>query len=153
MMKGKILASALGAMMLCGNVLAMHFGQPVEIGSVGRPQAGRGAGGYVFKNATANNGDWYTKNHADNRSSYGKGIAVFGEDEDTLYIYYNAYNCTLNGKFGGHDIQNKLEISAFTQDIYRITSDEGITLYALYSAYGPNSDYTIIGRRTDGRFI
>lgn len=140
-------------LLFSGNCRAMQFSQAVEIGSVFVDQTGKQ--GILIKNASHNNGDYYTKARKNNRNTYGKGIAQFGNDEDALYVHYNYYTDFGKFYFGGKNKKNTIASPNIVTiyDIFRIDTDEGITLYPLHRFYGPESEYIIIGRRTDGRFV
>ena len=140
-------------LLFSGNCFAMQFSQPVKIGGICLNQSTKQ--GISVENASYNNGDYYTGVIKNNRSTYGKGIARFGNDEDALYVHYNYYTDLGKFYFGGKDKQNTIVppnvITIY--DIYRIRSNEGITIYPLYKFYGAEFDYFIIGRRADGRFV
>ena len=38
-------------------------------------------------------------------------------------------------------------------DIYKMNTNENITIYILSKIYGPEFDYLIIGKRADGKFV
>ena len=135
-------------LLFSGNCFAMQFLQPIEIGAVGIMQSG--GGGVSIDGADYNSGKFYTKYRKDNTRGYEKGIARFGDGEDALYLHYS-YRGYL--KFGGQDINNTIEDNILISTIYKIKSNEGITLYPIYKTYGPEFDYLIIGRRADGRFV
>ena len=132
-----------------GNCFAMQFSQPVEIGITGYQQAG--GTGVMIKGATYNNGSYYTKFKKNNRNSYEKGVARYGNGKDALYVHYNFGKDDL--RFGGKDIENTIANDYLIIQMYKINSDEQITLYPLYNTYGPELNYIIIGRRPDGRFV
>ena len=132
-----------------GNCLAMQFSQPKEIGITGYQQAG--GSGVMIKGATYNDGNYYTKLTPNNKKGYEKGIACYGNGKDALYVHYNFGKDDL--KFGGRDIENTIVNDYLIVQMYKITSNEQITLYPLYNTYGPELNYIIIGRRADGRFV
>ena len=140
-------------MLFSGSCFAMQFSQPVKVGGICVDQTGKQ--GILIENASYNDGDYYTKARKDNRSTYGKGVARFGNGEDALYVHYNYYTDFGKFYFGGEDKQNTIiPPNVLTiYDIFRINTDEGITIYPLYKFYGPESEYIIIGRRADGKFI
>ena len=74
----KFLGLLILLMMIASNCLAMTFSQPIEIGWIGISQVSKGAGGFMFKNETYNNGSYYTGYKKDNKDSYGKGNVQFG---------------------------------------------------------------------------
>ena len=135
-----------------GNCLAMQFFQPEEIGLTGNVQVNRV--GIKIDGATYNTGSYYTGNKVlkdRNTEGYEKGVAQYGKNENALYLHYNMHTGLLN--FGGKNIANTIENRYPITYIYRINSDEGITLYPLYNTYGPELNYIIIGRRDDGKFV
>ena len=140
-------------LLFSGNCFAMQFSQPVEIGSVFVDQTGKQ--GILIKNASHNNGDYYTKARKNNRNTYGKGIAQFGNGEDALYVHYNYYTDFGKFYFGGKNKQNTIASPNIVTiyDIFKIDTNAGITLYPLHRFYGPESEYIIIGRRADGKFV
>lgn len=119
-------------------------------------QAGKGAGGISVENASSNNGDYFNKYpyNKGNNLTYGKGIARFGNGEDALYLHYDMYatpNYTTN--LGGKNINNTISMRIFCDVVYKVTSDEGITLYPIRFIYSSDSIYNIIGRRKDGVWV
>lgn len=145
-----VLGVMLGTLMLSGNALAMTFSEPLEIGCIGMSQK---VGGFTCKNESANNGDYYTKYNKNNTHSFGKGVARFGNGADALYVHYNVYQNRGEVKLGGENIANTVSLNILNEWIYRIKSDDGITLYAIRFWYGPDSDWRIIGRKKDGTFV
>lgn len=136
-----------------GNCFAMQFSQPVKIGGICVDQSSKQ--GVLIENASYNNGDYYTKAKKDNRSTYGKGMARFGNGEDALYVHYNYYTDFGKFYFGGKDKQNTIvPPNVLTiYDIFRINTDKKITIYPLRKFYSAESDYIIIGRRADNKFV
>ena len=154
-MKKRMLGLIIGACMLAGSsCFAMQFSSVEKIGEAGISQAGRSGGGMVIINATHNTGDYYITNayNAHNTQSYGKGVAAFGDGDDALYMHYNMYDHTPT-VMGGKNIHNTIQWRFLIGYISRIRTDEGITLYAIQNTYGPEFDYVIIGRRTDGVWV
>lgn len=138
--------------LLSGNCLAMHFSQPEEIGLTGNLQVYKV--GIKVDGATYNTGNYYTGNKVlknKNKDGYEKGVAQYGKGEDALYLHYNMNTGLLN--FGGKDVENTIQNRYPITYIYRINSNEDLTLYPLYNTYGPELNYIIIGRRADGRFV
>ena len=154
-MKKRVLGLIIGVCMLTGSsCFAMQFSPVEEMGEAGVSQAGRSGGGMVIINATHNTGDYYITNayNAHNTQSYGKGVATFGDGDDALYMHYNMYDHTPT-VMGGKNIHNTIQWRFLIGYISRIRTDEGITLYAIQNTYGPEFDYVIIGRRTDGVWV
>lgn len=134
---------------------AMSLSQPEEIGRIGIAQAGSGGGGMSFYNATANEGDFYRVTNKNNKYTFGRGTVMFDKGADALYIHYNVYQEKHRGRVycGGKNIDNTVQLSVFNNFIYMINTDKGITLYPIRFAYGPESQWRIIGRRQDGKFV
>lgn len=138
-----------------GTVFAMSLSQPEKIGGIGVAQAGVGGGGIYVDNATANDGDYYRIYNKDNNHTFGKGTAMFGQGADALYIHYNAYQekyreCVY---CGGKSIDNTVQLRILIDTIYKINTDMGITLYPIRFYYGLESQWRIVGRRQDGKFV
>ena len=135
--------------MFSGNCFAMQFSQPVEIGRLGLLHGG--GNGVFFNNASYNDGDIaYRKGKT---IAYGKGLACFGNGADALYVHYDYYSEVGIFYFGGKDIANTVSDNFIIFDVFKINTDEGITIYPLYKVHGPEFDYFIVGRRADGRFV
>ena len=137
-------------LLFSGNCFAMQFSQPVEIGGISVMQAG--GGGVCVDEADYNDGKFYTKYKKDNTRGYGEGIAGFGKGKDIIYVHYD-YNVYEGFYFGGKDKNNTIKDDFPCYDIYKINTNEGITIYPLYKSYGPEFDYLIIGKRADGKFV
>ena len=91
--------------------LAMNFLQSIEIGCVAISQT---RGGMRIENAISNTGDYYTLNDRKNKSSFGRGIAEFGNKDDKLYIHYDAYQEDNTEVYvGSKDTSNTLKIHVF----------------------------------------
>lgn len=146
----------------------MTFSQPINTGfSLMFSQAG---GGIFIRNATENNGDFYSRVYkgkkiiydgsGQNKSIlYGKGIAKYGSGYDALYAHYNAYNIRNDAyiHFGDKNINNTIPISAFIfgEEIFKIDTDSGITFYMIHTSYDLPDEtwWTLIGRRKDGVWV
>lgn len=135
-------------LLFSGNCFAMQFSQPIEIGQIGVIQVG---GGILVDNAFYNNGSRYNKKNDTDR--YGKGIAGFGEKNNALYVHYDYYNERDIFYFGDKDKNNTIEDKFLHFKLYKINTNEGITIYLLYKSYGSEANYLIIGKRADGRFV
>lgn len=164
----KFLGLLVMLMIIASNCLAMTFSQPVKTGfSVWWLQAG---GGMSVNGASENKGDFYKREYngktiiydgSDRNGSirYGKGIARWGNGIDSLYAHYNAYNIKndANIHFGDKNINNTVPINAFVfgEEIFKITSDIGITFYIIHTSYDLPDEkwWTLIGRRTDGVWV
>lgn len=138
----------------CGNVIAMQFSQPQKIGHMALSQAGDAGGGMVFSGASGNTGDYFRIYNKNNTKSFGKGVARFGNGADALYVHYNAYKEDSATVYCGSQDGNKLiKVWALNNWIYRVSSDEGVTLYPIRFWYGPDSQWNIVGRTKDGKFV
>ena len=145
----------IGCIIYSGTVFAMQFYQMEEIGGIGICQAGGGGGGMYVGKASANNGDYYRVYNKKIKISFGKGVARFGNGEDALFIHYNAYqeNSKTLVYCGSEDKGNTVQINVFSDHIYKINTDSGITLYPIRFWYGPDSQWCILGRQEDGKFV
>ena len=133
---------------------AIQFTQPQQIGSFSFAQGGKGAGGIRIENASQNKGDYFTQYNKNNQSSYGKGVARFGNGEDALFIHYNVYQKAGGTILAGNkDVKNTYSVGVINQTINVVRSNEGVTIYPIISDYGPEKAYTVIGRQKDGKFV
>lgn len=131
--------------------LAMNFSQPIEIGCVAISQT---RGGMRIENAIHNTGDYYTLNDRKNKSSFGRGIAEFGNKDDKLYIHYDAYQEDSTVVYvGSKDTSNTLKIHVFNDFIYQINTDSSVILYPIKFFYGPEVKWQIIGKDKNGKFV
>ena len=145
----------IGCIIYSGTVFAMQFSQMEKIGGIGMCQAGGGGGGIYVSNASANNGDYYRVYNKKNKISFGKGVARFGNGGDALFIHYNVYqdNQRLLVYCGAENKANTVQTEVFNDFIYKISSDSGITLYPIHFWYGPDSQWRILGRQKNGKFV
>lgn len=148
----KFLIIVMALILITTNCSAMTFSQPVEIGQAGCPDQAPYAG-VVIKGASANNGNYWTKDDPNprkgNMKTYGKGIARWGNGLDALYCRYNYETRSI--EYGG---QNNyiVNLGSSMRYISKIQTDEGTTLYSLF--YGFHySDVVIIGKRKDGKWV
>lgn len=133
---------------------AIRFSQPQDVGQFGLIQAGVFGGGISFTNATVK-GSYFTKYNKNNNRSYEKGVARFGSGEDALYVHFDLYgNSWASGTYvGSKDFRNSFAVNNVGQKISKISTDEGITIYPLLMEYGPETEWTIVGRQKDGKFV
>ncbi|MBR4907611.1 MAG: hypothetical protein IKZ43_01160 [Acidaminococcaceae bacterium] len=150
----RVVGMALSLVILSSACYAISFTQPQEIGSFSFVQGGKGAGGIRIENASRNKGDYFTQYNKNNSSSYGKGVASFGNGDDALYVHYDVYQ-KVGGLIlaGNKDIKNTYSVGVLNQVVDIIKSDGGITIYPIISHYGPEKDYVVLGRQKDGKFV
>ena len=137
------------------NCFAMTFSQPVKIGGIGFPTQAP-YHGYEINGATKNNGESYLENSTLIKNpfyTYTKGNAQWGIGNNALYCNY-LWDSKGSGsfiKFGG---KNNYIISTEGQykRIYRIDTDEGLTVYSIVSISG-SEHINIIGRQKDGKWV
>ena len=151
----KILFFTLMLMFIASNCFAMKFSQPVEIGWIGWSQRG---GGFYCENSFYNDGNYKVEYYNNKKRIKGeKGIAGFGNNSNALYVHYDYNNVKKNHDdtvyIGGKNLNNTIPIKILNDWIYKIDSDSGITIYAIRFFYGPDSEFTIIGKKNDGTFI
>ena len=138
--------------LFCPISSAMKLEQPVKVGRI----IGANMGGFVFENATSNNG---TLSKYGGGKAYGTGIARFGDGEDALYFHYrfgdSQENISAIMLFGGDDKRNTIPINIMITNILKITSSNGITFYMIEDGYDliEEISYTLIGRRPDGTWV
>ena len=141
-----------------GTVCAMQFSQPEKVGSIGYANMG---GFYVEDSAYYNgNGAHLGLGH---HTVYDTGIARYSDGADALYFHYGAEKVSLNGhsynkgysKFGAKDINNTVSVPVMSPILFKIKSNENITLYVVMDSYDlpEENRYHIIGRRSDGKWV
>lgn len=124
----------------------MTFSQLVELGGIGFPIQSPYRY-YLVDGASYNSGKPYTETpqHAKKRTTYKEGIAIFGDDESKLYCKYvyavppsesDTWKYAI--KFGGKD-NYVISIESQYKTIYRIDTDEGLTLYSILEAQALNT--------------
>ena len=129
----------------------MQFSQPVKIGNfyvqIQRPT------GFYIEGATSNNGTRYTKVAPyTNDYGYDKGVAIFGNGNDVIYVHYN-YSADAPEKFGDKNISNTIDIHiGHGGDIFQIKTNSGMVFYYISFGYKYGFFY-IIGKRQDGKWI
>lgn len=140
----KIFGLTLMLLMMSANCFAMIFSQPAKIGSIGHYRDPYG--GMPISGESYNSGKRHTTDG--NATTYEVGIARFGDGENALYCSYN-WNNWKDGylKFGGKD-NYVISLGVGLRYIYRIDSDEGLTLYVLLF-----SGCNIIGRQKNGQWF
>ena len=128
----------------------MQFSQPVKLGMVSISQVGKGAGGYFFLDESNNEGTPKDYHSYYKKYIYSKGIARYGNGEDALYIHYDDKSgCNVGSK----DIKNTQKVGLFCDVVEKITTSKGITLYSFNNIYGPLSEFQIVGRQKDGKWV
>ena len=145
-------------LMIAPNCFAMTFSQPVKIGGIGFPIQSP-YHGFIVNGASYNNGTYYIEKPnsingiKEDFKTYIKGIACFGNGDNALYCDYN-FNATDHNnaiKFGGNDNYIIFTESLY-KTIYRIDTDEGLTIYSIVSISGVEQ-INIIGRQKDGKWV
>ena len=158
-MKKIFVAVVVSVLFVAQTALAMTFQQPVEIGGIGFP-IGAPYHGYVIKGATQNDGKPYNEpnTHLANKVSYQNGTAQFGDGADALYCQYvYAVPPSKNDdwkyalKFGGKN-NYAVALDSIYKMIFKIDTDEGLTLYMLNAQSG-TPHINIIGRQKDGKWV
>ncbi len=149
----KIFGVLLCMMFVAGNCLAMTFSEPVKLGHLfSTPR-----GGFVFKGEHSNNGKFISYINR-NEKVYEKGIAIFGEGEDALYVYYDD-NKKLNVTFGSKDENNSFTLNNHMIeqfcDVWKIETDSELVLYPIniFGGSWGSSNWIILGKRSDGAFV
>ena len=133
--------------LLSENVSAMTFSQPEEIGWIGHyfqsPWEGLPISGESY-----NSGKPHKENDGTSAKTYEVGIARFGNGDDALYCSYDYKDDYI--KFGGKD-NYVLSTGKGFKEIYKIDSDEGLTVYILDTLRFGGFD--IIGRQRNGKWL
>lgn len=146
----KILGLTLMLIFIASNCLAMTFSQPEKIGGIGFPVQ-TPYRYYLVNGASYNSGTPYTEQY-NGKITYKEGIAVFGNGEKALYCQYvHALNWKYAFKFGGKN-NYVIAIDSQYKKIYKIDTDEGLTLYLIERNSG-SERINIIGRQKDGKWV
>lgn len=129
---------------------AMIISQPVKIGEIRTGQVAE----FKFKGELANN--WQRRSSLGGRvyDAYTKGIAIFGNSGHKLYFHYQIEPSIT--RYGDSDLGNTIDINTGFTQIYQLNTTECITLYVIDSCCSEFHDginYTLIGKRQDGRFV
>lgn len=135
-MKRIIILTIIVICMLVNHCFAMQFNNPQNIGSF--KQSGKLGG--------------YSANGLTNFSGMQEGTAIFGNNHGKLYIYFKDDRGSRYFKLGGESILNTVEANLGYTTIYQITTDSDLILYAVEECE-PTGDYTIVGKRADGKFV
>lgn len=157
----KIFALMFVILIMSSTCLAMTFFQPVKIGRVG----GTPQGGFWIEGASYNNGTSYENGKLDREwgKLYEKGVAIFGNGIDAIYMHYDCSNTSSSRdpyrpKFGDKNATRSVSLGANEGEAVNISlikNDSNITLYLLHgegSAAG-TENYILLGRRSDGIFV
>ena len=152
-MKKFFIGVVLSMLLIANSALAMTFQQPVEIGSIGYINLG----GFDFFGTSSNSGEPIIVRQ---RTLFKRGIARFGDGNDALYFHYNHGTIEKRYKdqiiaFGSENIKNTVNVNIAEPRLYKIDSNQGITLYLIKDSYDIPEDntFTLIGRRKDGIWV
>ncbi len=132
---------------LCLPCFAIQFSQPVEIGHSVH-NGDMGGGHYITGYNQIKAKKYYNpykKRYSD--SHFESGYATF--DGGNLYLHIESPH-KRELRIGASDKKNT--ILASIGDIYKISTDQGITLYFL-TGDAEGIGFTLIGKREDGRFV
>lgn len=135
--------------LVTGVCSAMSICQPIKLGTI----HGINLGGYAFKGAISVSGN-VVATRGSGLKIYGKGIALYGDKNNELYIHYG-HNKNLIVNYGDKLLSNTIPLQLCDTDISMMKTDTDITLYVIYNYYDMPSDeeYTLIGKRQDGKFV
>lgn len=131
--------------------LMMEFYEPVKLGTAMYDM--NMGGGYTFEGETFNKGDFYTK-YKKTSEKFGKGIAKFGDGENSLYIHYDTWNKENKCFIGASDINNCIEVDYYhSSDIYFIETNKKEKIWLFYGhLYGPCNYFWILEKDKNGIF-
>lgn len=141
----------IGCMIYSGTVFAMQFYQMEKIGSIGVSQRN---GGIRIDNFIYNSGKYFNKYDKNNTTSYDKGFAKFGKGDEALYIYYNSYQKEPSRmRVGTEDVNNTIVMNMLWDSLFRVKASNGKVFYCINFAYGPDSQWCIVGCHSNGKFV
>ena len=130
---------------------AMKLSEPIYLGSIAYEEVADGDDprGFVIRDADANKGKRVLKFGT---KMYKKGCATFGKDGLAVHIRYDLKDHVQY--FGDKEGTNAVEINiADSSVIQAIETDFGIVFYYINSMHREGSDFLILGKLSDGRFI
>ena len=132
----KILALAFATLLISNSASAMQFFNPIQIGQIGFPVQSP-YNGFIITGATENTGTPYLEEgqffkDGTPLKTYAKGVARW----DKLFCDYdfNDDDYLHSLKFGGRGNYVLASDMSF-KDIFKIDSDEDLTLYVFYHEY------------------
>ena len=132
----KFLGATFAALLISNTALAMHFSQPVQIGQIGFPVQSP-YNGFIITGTTENTGtphieEGHFLNDGTPLKTYAKGVASW----DKLFCDYDfeADDFLHSLQFGGKN-NYVLSSDMSFKDIFKIDSDEELTLYVFYHNY------------------
>lgn len=141
----------IGCIIYSGTVFAMQFYQMEKIGSIGVSQRN---GGIRIDNFIYNSGKYFNKYDKNNTTSYDKGFAKFGKGDEALYIYYNSYQKEPSRmRVGTEDVNNTIVMNMLWDSLFRVKASNGKVFYCINFAYGPDSQWCIVGCHSNGKFV
>ena len=131
-----------------GHCFAMHMSQPVKIGSA------TGSAKYAGKILPIEGANFIImeERHGTQQFVKAHGGAKFGNGESALWLNYLGAN---KAKFGGMDIKKSvcdIDLEETYVRIYKITTDIGITLYAICKA-NLVCDWVLLGYIGNNTFV
>ena len=136
----KFSGTVLGLILMTNSAAAMTFSQPVQIGQTGFPVQAP-YNGFIITGATENTGtpqieEGHFLKDGTPLKTYVKGMATFGIDKNALFCNYDFESDDFlhSFKFGGRDNYVLASDMSF-KDIFKISTDEDLTLYVLYHNY------------------
>ena len=151
-MKKFFVGVVLSVLFVAQSAFAMTFSQPVKVGRI----LGANMGGFVFDNATVNNG---TLSKHGRGKAYDTGVARFGEGKDALYFHYRygdwQRKISAIMLFGSDDKNNTVPVNVMVADILKINGSNNKIFYVIEDGYdlAEESWYTLIGKKSDGTWV
>lgn len=139
-----------------GDISAMKINQPQYVGSIRRDASG----GFYFKNETANYGRKSAGLGMGSLNVYDDGVVKFSDGDDALWLHFRqdskASSEKMNvGCFGAEDGNNVVPINFYGPEIFKATTDSGITFYIIDNMYvmnGKHRQINVVGRDSDGKW-
>ena len=137
-------------MFFSSNCFAMIFSKPEKIGYIWLDNAGFYGNGYVIEGATNNVGKKRYSSMNNGKFSYLEGTACFGSSGTSVYVNYGKGILRLGDK----NFVRSVTVPIYADNrIFRIETDNKITLYPITAGHEGYGTYFILGRRADGVFV
>lgn len=130
----------------CG---AMSISQSKFVGKI----IAANIGGFAFEGEIYNKGKIIGK--TSRRDVYGRGVARLSTGKDAVYFHYDMKNGEPVMIFGDEKGANNVSIPLLYAEIYKMLTDNGITLYMVHDSYDlPEEDkYILLGHQKDGKWV
>ena len=151
-----LIISAIVVLLSLNICSAKVISQPVQIGKVSFAEDREPLDGFIFEGTNSN--IWQEKSKFV-PNAYKKGIASWGNIHNKIYIHYsytdNKYGHYIVTLYGDEATDNTIKVWTYRNKIFSLDTDKNINLFLIDSdiAQPCDKNYTLIGKRQDGKFV